>query len=119
MKKSIKLISTMLIIVALMSTFSTVCLATSAGTVGGVNIPAGTAADTTTIAQKAANILATIRNIAAIAAVIIIAILGVKYMLGSVEERAEYKKSFVPLIVGVVVVVLALQIANMIFGLAG
>ncbi len=119
MKKSIKLISTMLIIVALMSTFSTVCFATTeAGTVGGVSIPAGEAADTATIAKKAADIVATIRNIAAIAAVIIVAILGVKYMLGSVEEKAEYKKSFVPLIVGVIVVVLALQIANMIFGLA-
>ena len=30
-----------------------------------------------------------IRNIAAIAAVIIIMVLGVKYMLGSVEEKAE------------------------------
>ena len=43
--------------------------------------------------------------------------LGIKYMLGSVEEKAEYKKSFMPLIVGVVVVTLALQIAAMIFSL--
>lgn len=114
MKKYVKLMSILLIAMMLV-TISTSCFA---GTVGGVTIPNGTAADTNTIAQKAANIVATIRNVAAIAAVVIIAVLGVKYMLGSVEEKAEYKKSFMPLIIGVVVVVLALQIANMIFGLA-
>ena len=114
MKKSVKIISIMLLLVTL-CTISSTCFA---GTVGGVTIPTGTAADTSTLAQKAANIVATLRNIAAIAAVVIIAILGIKYMLGSVEEKAEYKKSFMPLIIGVVVVVLALQIANMIFGIA-
>ena len=60
-----------------------------------------------------------IRNIAVIAGVLLIAVLGVKYMLGSVEEKAEYKKSFMPLIVGAVVVMAATQIATMIFSLAG
>lgn len=115
MKKSVKIFSTLLMVAVIICTLSTFCFAT---TVGNVSIPAGTAADTTTIAQKAANIVATLRNIAAIAAVIIIAILGIKYMLGSVEERAEYKKSFMPLIIGVIVVVLATQIAAMIFSLA-
>lgn len=115
MKKTVKLLSAILLLITICA-ISNVCFATS---VGGVDFPQGTAADTSTIAQKAANIVATLRNIAAIAAVVIIAILGIKYMLGSVEEKAEYKKSFVPLIVGVVVVVLALQIANMIFGIAG
>ena len=116
MKKSIKIMSTLLITVMLIATISTVCFA---GTVGNVNIPNGNAADTNKIAGKAANLVATLRNVAAIAAVVIVAILGIKYMLGSVEEKAEYKKSFVPLIVGVVVVTMALQIASMIFGMAG
>ena len=59
-----------------------------------------------------------IRNIAAIAAVIIIMVLGVKYMLGSVEEKAEYKKSFMPLIIGIVLVVGAAAIASFIFNMA-
>ena len=45
-------------------------------------------------------------------------VLGVKYMLGSVEEKAEYKKSFVPLIVGIVLVVAATAIASFIFNMA-
>ena len=114
MKKSVKIISTLLMIAILVCTVSTTCFAT---TVGDVTIPEGKAGDTNEIAKKAANIVATLRNIAAIVAVVIIAILGIKYMLGSVEEKAEYKKSFMPLIVGVVVVTLALQIAAMIFSL--
>ena len=110
MKKSVKLISTLLMIAMILCTISTTCFATQ---VGDVTIPAGTPGDTTTIAQKAANIVATIRNIAAIASVVIIAILGIKYMLGSVEEKAEYKKSFMPLIIGIIVVVLATNIAAM------
>lgn len=117
MKKSVKIFSTLLIMAIIICTFSTFCFAT---TVGGVTIPAADSSktDVSDIAQKAANIVKTLQMIAAIAAVIIIAILGIKYMLGSVEERAEYKKSFMPLIIGVIVVVLATQIAAVIFNLA-
>lgn len=38
-------------------------------------------------------------------------------MLGSVEEKAEYKKSFIPLIVGAIVVVAATSIASLIFSI--
>ena len=52
-------------------------------------------------------------------AVVIISILGIKYMMGSTEERAEYKKSFIPLIVGIIVVVAAASIATAMFSIAG
>ena len=59
-----------------------------------------------------------IRNIAAVIAVIIIAILGIKFMIGSTEERAEYKKSFLPLIIGIIVVLSATTIAGWIWSVA-
>ena len=64
----------------------------------------------------AAKVVGLIRTIAVIAGVILLAILGVKFMMGSAEEKAEYKKSLVPLVVGIVVVMTATQIAAMIFG---
>ena len=39
-----------------------------------------------------------------ILAIIIIAVLGVKYMMGSTEEKAEYKKTMMPYLVGAVLV---------------
>ena len=68
--------------------------------------------DALKLAQKAAG---WIRNISVIAAVIIIMIIGVKYILGSVEEKAEYKKTFMPLIIGIILVVAATTIATFIF----
>lgn len=50
--------------------------------------------------KKASVILTTITNIGMILAVLMIAIIGVKYMLGSVEEKAEYKKDMIPYLVG-------------------
>lgn len=63
------------------------------------------------------SIIGLVRLVGTILAVVILIVLGIKYMMGSTEEKAEYKKSFMPLIVGVVVVTLALQIAAMIFSL--
>ena len=39
-------------------------------------------------------------------------------IIGSVEEKAEYKKSFMPLIIGIILVVCATSIASFIFNMA-
>ncbi len=45
-------------------------------------------------------IFTAISNVGIVASVVVVAILGVKYMLGSVDERAEYKKSMMPYLIG-------------------
>ena len=52
-----------------------------------------------------------------IAGVVIIAIFGIKYMMGSLEEKAEYKKTMIPFIVGAVVLIAAPLIAKLIFSI--
>lgn len=73
------------------------------------------AGDTTTLTAKVGNVMGVIRNIAVIASVIVLMVIGVKYILGSVEEKAEYKKTFMPLIIGIIIVVSATSIAAFIF----
>ena len=63
------------------------------------------------------NILKLIRTIGIGIGICVIAYLGSKYITGSVEEKADYKKSFIPLIVGIVVLMGTLQIASMLFSL--
>ena len=46
-----------------------------------------------------------------------VAILGVKYMMGSAEERAEYKKSMLPYLIGAILLFGASAIANMVVSL--
>lgn len=72
----------------------------------------------TALVSKAGKIMNLIRNIAIIASVIVIMVLGVKYIMGSVEEKAEYKKSFMPLIIGILLVVSATTVASFIFNMA-
>lgn len=62
-------------------------------------------------------VLGYIVNIAAISSVLIIAFLGLKFMLGSVEQRAEYKKSFMPLLIGMFVVLSAATITSVLWNL--
>lgn len=50
-------------------------------------------------------IATTIQTIGVILSVIVIGLLGIKYMTGSVEERADYKKSMIPFLIGTVLIV--------------
>ena len=74
--------------------------------------------DSSAMSERAGKIMGMIRNVAVIASVIILMVIGVKYILGSVEEKAEYKKTFLPLIIGIVLVVAATTIATFIFNMA-
>ena len=56
--------------------------------------------DAQKITAKASLILSVITNIGIVLAILIPAILGIKYMLGSVEEKAEYKKDLLPYFIG-------------------
>jgi len=51
-------------------------------------------------------------------AVVVLMVLGIKYMMGSAEEKAEYKKTFIPYIVGAILIFAATTIANMVFQFA-
>ena len=112
MNKVIKLVSVLLMVVMMATTFSTVCLATiSPSDIDGH----GDAVATDAIQDIGGTIFKTIRNIAAILLVVLIAILGIKFMMGSTEEKAEYKKSFIPLIVGTALVLAATTVGGFIW----
>lgn len=124
MKNKMKLISMVVVIMIMILTLLSAVYEVKADfNPGDIINKVGTEAnttnvDTTSLNAKAGKILAYIRNIAVIAGVIVITILGVKYMTGSLEEKAEYKKSFIPLIVGIIVIMAATAIATTIFSIA-
>lgn len=120
MSKTIKLMSVLLIATMVIVSLSNVVCATDANTIlsslenemkqNTTKVEGGE--DITNLAGKIINFL---QYAAILAGAVILAVLGIKYMMGSVEEKAEYKKSFVPLIIGIVVVMGAVSIANIIF----
>ncbi len=67
------------------------------------------------IASKAGVILGVINVIGIVSSVIVGVLIGFKYMMGSVSEKAEYKKSLTGYIVGIILLVLCSTIPNLIY----
>ena len=74
----------------------------SSAQVGGIN----------TIGNQIITIISTV---GAIASVIVLVVLGIKYMMGSAEEKAEYKKTLLPYVIGACLVFAASAIAGIVF----
>lgn len=106
MKKSIKILSILMIAIMVVMVATPVFASNQITPIAPTN--------TGNILQLAGKILGFLQWIALIGGTIIIAILGIKYMMGSLEEKAQYQKSFIPLVVGVIVVMGAVTIANLI-----
>ncbi len=58
--------------------------------------------DANKITKQINKIIGAIVTIGVIISVATLGILGIKYMIGSVEEKAEYKKSMIPYLIGAV-----------------
>ena len=66
----------------------------------------------------AGNILAVIRNIGVVVALVALSIIGIKYMIGSVEEKAQYKKSMIPFVIGLILVAAGTTLVKIIYDIA-
>lgn len=52
-----------------------------------------------------------------IVAVVVVMYTGLKFIVGSANEKAEYKKSLVPIVVGVLLLVFATTVVNALFSI--
>ncbi len=69
-----------------------------------MHIMAGNGANSEELKQKTGNVLGIVQVIGSVVSVIILMAIGIKYMLGSVEEKAEYKKTLMPYLIGAALV---------------
>ena len=72
--------------------------------------------DTAGIQNIGNQIVTIISTIGSIVSVIVLVVLGIKYMMGSAEEKAEYKKTLLPYIIGSCLVFESSAITIIIFG---
>lgn len=124
MKRTIKLVSILLLVVVVSMTLTTVVSAKTDGDKGidaaGI---AGGLKGTTSAAQedvtKIGNqLIGIITTVGVVVAVIILLVLGIKYMMGSASEKAEYKKTMIPYLVGAILIFGASAITKVVVGLA-
>lgn len=107
MKKLLKHSITIILVLVAIISISSITIAT---TISDLNEPASN-----TFKNAGKSIVSILTTIGIVISVVVIALLGLKYMLGSVEERADYKKSLIPYFIGAAVVFGASTIANIIY----
>ena len=69
-------------------------------------------ADTGNLESVGANIVDIVTTIGIIVAVVVLLVLGIKYMMGSASEKAEYKKTMIPYLIGAILIFGASAIAK-------
>ena len=76
------------------------------------------AAGTSEMGKLGNNLMGVLQVAGVVVAVIILMVLGIKYMMGSAEEKAEYKKTMIPYLVGAILIFAASTIANAVYKFA-
>lgn len=118
MKKQVKVISIALIVLTVLLAISNVVLATDIpGKIDQI-AQGNSSADTTKVVNLGATIVTIMQTVGIVVAVVILLILGIKYMIGSAEEKAEYKKTMIPYLVGAVLIFASTTIVNVVYNVA-
>ena len=115
MKKTVRIISTILLTIMLVTSIAGVVFAAPDidKTIG--DIDGAKAGDTTKVTNIGGKIINIIQVVGIVVAIAVVLIIGVKYMTGSVEQKAEYKKVMIPYIIGAVLLVAGTSIVRVIF----
>lgn len=119
MKKSLKIFAVVLMAMLVVFSVSTFSYAdTPEQVISGINANMN-GIKTEGMKSIAGRVLGLLQIVSAILAVILIAYLGFKMVLGSANEKADVQKQFIPLIIGVTIVFAATSIANLLLGIMG
>lgn len=124
MKGTIKIIAMLLVVLTVVMVsapvFATETKSTydPSGFLQTIEQKANESKDNEKVGAIAAKVIALIRNLAIVIGIVMLSIIGIKYMVGSAEEKASYKKTLIPLVVGIVLVVAATSIISMVFSFA-
>lgn len=121
MKRTIKLVSVLLLIAVISMTLTTIVSATASGidAAGLADELKGTASGAQDSVKNIGNqLIGIITTVGVVVAVVVLLILGIKYMMGSASEKAEYKKTMIPYLVGAILIFGASAITKVVVGVA-
>ncbi len=114
MNKTVKIISILLIVVMLIMIGSTYVMGADT-IIGNMKPNYNDNSGIATVGQKIVSIISTI---GVVVAVIVLLVIGIKYMIGSASEKAEYKKTMIPYLVGALLIFGASAIAKVVVKMA-
>lgn len=111
MNKTVTKVIIAIFISLLIISFSASCLALAPDELTGSNSTSGV----TEITNLGNSIVTILQTVGIVLSVIVILVIGIKYMMGSAEEKAEYKKTMIPYLVGAALIFAASVFANVIY----
>ena len=97
-----KVLSIIIISVTIMFSLSNIAFASL--NTSSFKPPALTDKDTSAAFQMGNTIIEVVRIVGVIVAIIGLIAIGIKFMAGSVEQRAEYKKTMIPYLIGCIMI---------------
>ena len=82
---------------------------------GDLNDYKGDGGESKELQKRAGGLLGGIQIIGTVTSVVMLTIIGIKYMLGSVEEKADYKSTLVPYVVGALLIFTGTLVPQLIY----
>lgn len=116
MNKYVKIISIFLVVLILMLVVSKCCYAGDLG-LGDLDDYKTDDIGSDKLEKYAGTILGVLQIVGVIVSVVMLVSIGLKFMFASVEEKADYKKSMIPYLVGAFLVFTGTTIPNLIYKL--
>lgn len=111
MNKTVTKIIIAIFISLLVISISSSCFALKPSEITGNSNVSGT----TEITNLGNALVGILQTVGIVLSVIVILVIGIKYMMGSAEEKAEYKKTMIPYIVGAALIFTASVFANVVY----
>ena len=115
-KKMEKVLSViMIVIVLLFSLLTVVNAAADDFTPQSVNGHGSDNLSTNSVQKLGNDVFNVIRVVGILVSVIMLVVLGIKYMMGSAEEKAEYKKTLMPYVIGALLIFAASTLSQILY----
>ena len=112
-KKTMKIVSIILMAIMIVSISASV-FATDSLTPPN-QISRQSVSGVTQINLVAGRIITVLQAVGIVLSIIVLIVIGIKYMLGSAEEKSEYKKTLLPYVIGAALIFAASIFANVIY----
>lgn len=113
-KKILLIITVVLIIILMLIPIKGYCMN---DLITGMNGASNIVSNGNSITKGLNTILSLVRFIGSGISIIVVLMLGIKYMIASIEEKAEIKKKAVPIVIGCVILFATTNIVVMIKGI--
>ena len=78
----------------------------------------GTAVTNSDALEFGGKIITIITTLGSVLSVIVLIVIGIKYMVGGIEQKAEYKRTLMPYVIGCILLFAASSIAGAVYQIA-